>query len=386
MKVIERIFTGIILLALLMKIMFWPGGSSLLVIALSGLSCFYLFLGFLFFSGIEFRDLSKKETYDRLAGIRMAGAIFTGIALSAACIGVQFKLMHWPGAQPMLISGIFPALIILFIAFVKFLTDKNRYYMRIISRLSIISVVGLLLLFTSSLTLIKIQYRDHPEYIKAYEAQMNDPENEVLQEKLNLEYNRAISDSVDFLEYKEYWDKKNGTNETEEIGDEQKMDVETIFPEQIGRINDFEHLLTEDENQKLDSVAKYAYDQSPQPIGIIIVTMDTIQRYDTSAYAVEDLLEEWVPDSMVYERSMIIVVSRSQRDIALVAGDDLDEEFPDSIRTYILNKEMGIYFKKGKYYEGLANGIDKIMKQSFFYFCSRNPSLCSQTNTKNKRK
>lgn len=379
MKIIERIFTGIILLALLMKFMLWPGGSPLLVIALSGLSCFYLFLGFLFFSGIEFRDLSKKETYDRLAGIRMAGALFTGIALSAACIGVQFKLMHWPGAQPMLISGIFPAFIILFIAFVKFLTDKDNYYKRIISRLTIAGVFGLLLLFTSSLTLMKIQYRDYPEYIKAYEAEMNDPENEELKQKSDLEFHRVTMDTTDFKHYLKYWEEEYNPHKAEVDS------VEIFFPEQIGRVNDFEHLLTEDENQKLDSVTK-SLDKLPEPIGIIIVTMDTIQRYDTSAYAVEDLLDEWVPDSMAYERSMIIVVSRSQRDIALVAGGNLDEEFPDSIRTYILNKEMGTYFKKGKYYEGLANGIDKIRRQSVFYFCSQNPSLCSQTNTKNKRK
>ena len=63
-----------------------------------------------------------------------------------------------------------------------------------------------------SLTLDRIQYRNYPEYIKAYEEYLENPENEELRNKMELEFNRATMSEEDFKEYLKFEEEINKKN------------------------------------------------------------------------------------------------------------------------------------------------------------------------------
>ncbi|MFL5764293.1 MAG: hypothetical protein ACJ77K_10175 [Bacteroidia bacterium] len=204
MKLTEKILIGLAILAIVFKFMHLPGGSVLFVIALQLLSIIYFLFGFLLFNGIRFRNIFKKEAYQHASGLRIFGAASAGITLSTLTTGIMFKLMFWPGAGPMLVVSLVPSIVILVIALVKFLNSKAIYYRQVLVRVGIYFIIAVVLFLTGNLALVKIQYRDAPAYVAAWEALEKDPYNPELQKKVDLERNRLILSPEDFKQYEEY--------------------------------------------------------------------------------------------------------------------------------------------------------------------------------------
>ncbi|NOX46290.1 MAG: hypothetical protein GXO89_04855 [Chlorobi bacterium] len=157
-----------------------------------------------YFSKVELRDIFKKDSYKGVSGLRVFGAIGVGMGLSAICLGILFKLEHWPGSNFNLMIGLVTTLIVSIIALIKFFKSKDNYYKQILKRTAIIGGLGLLLTAVPDLTLQKIQYRNHPEYIKAYEEYLSNQENKELKQKLELEYKKATMTEKEFEIYQKY--------------------------------------------------------------------------------------------------------------------------------------------------------------------------------------
>ena len=204
MKLTEKILVALSILAIVLKLLLIPGGSVLFVLAISILSCIYFALGFALFNGIRLRKMFKKESYSNTSALKIIGAICMGFVLSMVSIGIMFKLQMWPGAGPMLIVGAPPMFIILIIVFVKFILTKHKFYLNALIRCGIFTLFGIALFFTSGLTLIKLQFRNHPEYIQAYEAYQNNPSSLELFDKMETERMRATTNPENFARYMEY--------------------------------------------------------------------------------------------------------------------------------------------------------------------------------------
>ncbi|HRZ42067.1 MAG TPA: hypothetical protein P5228_05120 [Bacteroidales bacterium] len=204
MKKLEKILGLVIIIALLLKLVLIPGGSILTVISLTILACIYYPLGFAFFNGIRLRAIFKKDSYKGVSALRIIGAIGLGMGLAAICIGILFKLQHWPGGDTNLIAGLVTTLIILIIALIKYLKSKSDYYKLIFSRIAIIGGFGLILAILPESTITKIQFRNHPDYIKAYEDYLKNPQNEELRKKEDVEYHRATMSDEEFDMYMKY--------------------------------------------------------------------------------------------------------------------------------------------------------------------------------------
>ena len=114
------------------------------------------------------------------------------MALAAITAGILFKLQHWQGGYSNLYSGLIFCLIILLIATIRYIRHKDKFYVRLFKRIAIVGGLGLILALTPDLTLAKIQFRNHPNYIKAYEAFLKDPQNQELKQKMDLERQLAI--------------------------------------------------------------------------------------------------------------------------------------------------------------------------------------------------
>ena len=102
----------------------------------------------------------------------------------------------------------------MYVDYSTFLYDVRKikipinFYTGIIKRLIIIGGFGLIMILLSDLTIIKFQFRNHPDYIKAYELYMTNPQDESLIKNLDLEYHRATMSKEDFEMYLKYIEKQ----------------------------------------------------------------------------------------------------------------------------------------------------------------------------------
>jgi uncharacterized membrane protein len=184
MEKIEKILLALVAIALVLKFTFVPFGSLILAVALTSLAIIYACFGLLFFN--KNKDAKTPK----------AASAMLGIGLFITCIGILFRVQLWPLSKINLLLG----LIISFIAFVVITIShsnkKNENYKFIAKRVIIISGFGLILFLLPSLFFVKLQYRNYPDYIKAYEAHEKDPHNRELRENLDIEYYRTISEEA----------------------------------------------------------------------------------------------------------------------------------------------------------------------------------------------
>ena len=201
MKTLEKILGLVGIIALILKLGLLPGSSLLIVVSLTVLGCIYFLFGFALFNGIRLRAILKTDSYKGLSLARVIGSIGLGMGLAAICIGMLFKLQHWPGGDSNIAAGLGVTLIILIIASIKFIQSRSDYYKYIYPRILIIGSLGLFFALLPELTIIKIQYRNHPDYIKAYEDYLENPQDEELSRIKEVEYFRATMSDEEFKLY-----------------------------------------------------------------------------------------------------------------------------------------------------------------------------------------
>jgi len=86
---------------------------------------------------------------------------------------------------------------------IGWIKSKNETYKRILSRTLIIGGFGLIMVMIPSLTITKVQFRNHPDYIKVYEAYLQDQDNEEIREKLDIEFNKVTMSEKEFEDFME---------------------------------------------------------------------------------------------------------------------------------------------------------------------------------------
>jgi hypothetical protein len=200
MKFAEKVLVIAVVAGLILKFSLIRGGSEFLMVSLLTLSGIYFALGFLLFNQIRLRDLTKKGTFENLTVTSIVVSVMTGIALSIICVGALFKLLGLPGSDEMLMFGAGSAIVISIIAIVM---KRKLATTPILIRTVIFAAAGIVLFFTSNISIIRLEYRNHPAYIEAYTQYTEDPENELLWEKTQLEYHRIWMSEEDFKEYEQ---------------------------------------------------------------------------------------------------------------------------------------------------------------------------------------
>jgi hypothetical protein len=201
MKIFERVMGILIVIGLALSFNLIPGGSILIVFPGMILACLYFYLGFALFNNVSLKGLFKKTTYKELSTKRILGSVGIGTGLSIAIIGIMFKIQHWPSASLFLGTGLVISFIGLIIVTIKFIKTKDKFYLKLISRIAIIGVFGFFLFIIPDIFLVKIKFRNHPEYINAYEKYIQNPQDPELKEKLELEYFKATMSKENFEMY-----------------------------------------------------------------------------------------------------------------------------------------------------------------------------------------
>ncbi|WP_425392188.1 hypothetical protein [Ekhidna sp.] len=184
MKKIELIAAAITAIGILMMLLLMPGGSMILGISMTALAILYYPIGFFYFNSIPMREIFKKESYKGITLVRGLGAFGGGMIFSILAIGSLFKLLQLPGSGLMLTVGLTAGVFYLIIILIKYFSQGgSRFLKNMIVRSTIVIALSGVLMATPGTTLVKVFFRDNPEYIKAYEKAAKNPENRQLQLK-----------------------------------------------------------------------------------------------------------------------------------------------------------------------------------------------------------
>jgi len=167
MKRTEIIFAILLIIGLAFKFLLIPFGGTITTLSAMSLSIFYYAFGFAYFNQIKLKTIFKKDSYNEISILRIIGSVATGFTLSSLLIGILFKLQNWPLANNSLIAGLFSSVPILIIVVIKFIRNRTQFYKRILLRILIFGVAGLLFISISEIGLVKMQFRNYPDYIKA---------------------------------------------------------------------------------------------------------------------------------------------------------------------------------------------------------------------------
>jgi len=201
MRNTENILGLTFLAGLIMKFAFIPGAGMLITVSILSIAVMYYFLGFALFNQIPLNTIFNKDSYKGISKLRILGAVGTGIGISMICNGVLFKIQNWPSGLSTLDLGLVLTSIVLLISLYKFFKTRSNFYVLIFKRIAVIGILGLILFFTPALAIVKFQFRNHPDYIKVYEQYVNNPKDEILRQKVEIEYSKATMTDQAFEKY-----------------------------------------------------------------------------------------------------------------------------------------------------------------------------------------
>ena len=204
MRLLEKVLAVGILIALILKFNMFLRGDIFLLWSILLVTILYYPLGFLFLNQVRLRDVFKKAAYKDTNMFKIVIAFLAGLGLSIICVGSLFKLLHFRGANEMLIVGLCTILAIAVVILV-FIMRKDKVYSKyILVRAWMIGGIGVVLLLFAELDLVKIQYRNHPAYIKAYAEYLRHPESEDALREKNEEYYKIILPEDEYQRYEEH--------------------------------------------------------------------------------------------------------------------------------------------------------------------------------------
>ena len=210
MRKFELIVGLIATFGIFLKIKHYPLSAEFIILFFCLLSWFYLVFSFALFNGVRFRDIFKKSAYKDATPKKIIGAIGLGWGLSVIINGGLFKLVLYPGAQPMLLVGLLHIGIILVVAIVYYFRNKSDYYKRIFKRIAIYGAFGLTLYLIPTTTFLKIYYAnnrfytEHPDFSEHFKKVLADPNNQELIKQLE-----ELGRELDQMKFEKWLEEKN---------------------------------------------------------------------------------------------------------------------------------------------------------------------------------
>lgn len=150
MKNLEKSLILLFIGALVLRFFKMPGGNILLLISCSSLSMLYL-VGL---PGILNRqEIKEKGLLDdiglgeKLITNQNAGNIkFVGMTLSTIIIGILFKILHWPGAQIVLLFSMIVGVVLAGKYYMEFKKSNDNILFQLLLRLFAFALFGVIVL------------------------------------------------------------------------------------------------------------------------------------------------------------------------------------------------------------------------------------------------
>lgn len=180
------------LVVILLRVLLGPQINFILLITITLLSTYYLWFGFFIFNKITPHSLLNKTVTQSLTSFQVHLSIFTGIVISYALIAILTGFFFYP-VMPFILGSALGLLVALsiFLTIYKVTKKKQINFLGSFSIRSLIYGILLILLTVPPLeTRLHILFKDYPEFVETYLKCRENPDNEMMQERLKKERSR----------------------------------------------------------------------------------------------------------------------------------------------------------------------------------------------------
>lgn len=124
-------------------------------------------------------------------------------------------------------------------------------------------------------------------------------------------------------------------------------------------VNDLAGVLLREEADALENkLISYNDSTSTQ---IAVVTVKTTGDYDVSEVALK-ILRDWGVGTKEKNNGIVLLIAVDDRKIRIETGTGMEGVIPDAIANRIIDEVIAPRFKEGHYYEGIDEGVDKLIQ------------------------
>lgn len=120
---------------------------------------------------------------------------------------------------------------------------------------------------------------------------------------------------------------------------------------------DYEEILSDNQEQILDSIINKFEQQTTNEI--VIVTVDNIEGFDKMVDYAVDFGEKHGIGKTEKDNGLLILFSKNLRETFLATGYGTERVLKDEICKEIIDSSMIPHFKNQDYYEGLKSGLEE---------------------------
>lgn len=140
-----------------------------------------------------------------------------------------------------------------------------------------------------------------------------------------------------------------------------KSDTVLKFPKPSGYVNDFENIFTSEQRIKLDKrIGAYELETTNE---ISIVTIYSIEPYENIGEFATDLSNQWGIGKAEKDNGILILFSKSLREIRISTGLGTEKILTDEICKNVIDKTIIPEFKNGDFYTGIEKGLAELIKK-----------------------
>jgi len=125
----------------------------------------------------------------------------------------------------------------------------------------------------------------------------------------------------------------------------------SVFPEPVGYVNDFENILTDKEERQLTKIIREHEIETTDQIAI--VTLTSLEPYDNIYDYSLDLANYWRVGQEEKNNGILIALGKSLGKIRIQNAYGIGKRLTDTETEKIINEVMIPEFKNDNFYEGL---------------------------------
>ena len=126
------------------------------------------------------------------------------------------------------------------------------------------------------------------------------------------------------------------------------------FPRALGYVNDFAGVIPAEYKGKMETIAREL--EQKTGVEVVVVTVKTTGDMDYNEYA-NRLYKEWGIGKKGVDEGVLILNAVKDRKVRIEVGYGLEGILPDGICGEIRDNYLVPFLKKGRYGEGLLNGM-----------------------------
>lgn len=133
------------------------------------------------------------------------------------------------------------------------------------------------------------------------------------------------------------------------------------LPEPIGFVNDFENILTLQEEKELNKLITDYEKKTTVEIAIVTIPTSATSKEkfnDLSLY----IAKSWGVGKQLTNNGILIAISEGYSKIRIQNGLGIEKIISDEMTKKVIDEKMITYFKESNYFEGLKNGVIELIR------------------------